>query len=189
MSHAFNRLFTVLSPKTMDLYRAPAGLALVRHYSLNENMMFGEDDKTILGYFVADVEYAGPFCMMSEVQAMATGDPTMIGYLAGNNFGRGFPQYVRSFNSAFLALPAVPSTVVADASSDPNLTVRAIRTPGQGTWYAVVWTGRTAGQDLRVKLPAGKMVDAVTGQAIQRVGDAYVTSFHPYQLRAWWSAE
>ena len=49
---------------------------------------------------------------------MAHGDPTMIGYLVGCNFGRGFPQYVRNFNANFLALPALPSQVVPQAASD-----------------------------------------------------------------------
>ena len=64
----------------------------------------------MLGYFVADIERAGPFCMMAEALAMANGDPTMIGYLVGSNYGRGFPGYVRDFNANFLALPALPST-------------------------------------------------------------------------------
>ena len=43
MTHCFNRAYTVASPATFDAFRAPAGLAMVRHYALNENMMF---DKT-----------------------------------------------------------------------------------------------------------------------------------------------
>ena len=58
---------------------------------------------------MADIERAGPYCMMAEALAMANGDPTMLGYLLGGNFGRGFPQYVREFNANFLALPALPS--------------------------------------------------------------------------------
>jgi hypothetical protein len=89
LTHAFNRLYTVASPKTLDLYRAPTGLAVVRHYSLNENMMFDLNDKTKLGYFVADMERAGPYCMMAEAIAVANGDPTMIGYLTGGSLGVG----------------------------------------------------------------------------------------------------
>ena len=60
---------------------------------------------------MADVERAGPFCMQAEAVAMANGDPTMIGYLVGNNFERGFPMYVRDFNANFLALPALPRSM------------------------------------------------------------------------------
>ena len=119
-SHAFNRNYTVASPRTFEAFRSLAGLAVIRHYPLNENMMFDQRDQQILGYFVADIERAGPYCMMAEAHAMAHGDPTMIGYLTGGNFGRGFPGYVRNFNANFLALPALPSTIVPGAASDSD---------------------------------------------------------------------
>ncbi len=140
LTHAFNRNYTVASPRTMDAFRTPSGLAMIRHYALNEHMMFDKSDKELLGYFVADIERAGPYCMMAEVLAMAHGDPTMIGYLVGNNFGRGFPVYVREFNANYLALPALPSTVVKDAASDSEVVVRRIDTAKHGTWIAAINT-------------------------------------------------
>ena len=155
LTHAFNRLYTVASPKTFETFRGPSGLALIRHYTLNENMMFDKADKEKLGYFVADIERAGPYCMMGEAMAMANGDPTEIGYLSGGNFGRGFPEYVRAFNTAFLSLPALPSRIVTGASSDPEIIVREIVTEGKGTYYALVNTGMKAKTNVTIKLPAG----------------------------------
>ena len=43
-THAFNRLYTVSSPKTFDTFRGGSELAVVRHHSLNENMMFDKGD-------------------------------------------------------------------------------------------------------------------------------------------------
>ena len=166
LSHAFNRLYTVASPKTMEAFRAPAGLAMVRHYTLNENMMFDKSDKEKLGYFVADIERAGPYCMQAEAVAMANGDPTMIGYLVGDNFGRGFPEYVRDFNANFLALPALPSTVVARAASDPEVVVRRIDTEKHGSWIAVINPSLQAKPAVTVTLPAGQVSDAVSGQPV-----------------------
>jgi len=122
----------VETSNTFEAFRGPSGLALVRHYSLNENMLFDRQDKEKLGYFVVHIERAGPACMMAGALAVANGDPTMLGCLHGGNFGRGFPQYVREFNANFLALPALPSERLSDACADKEVVARAIRTPDTG---------------------------------------------------------
>ena len=186
LTHAFNRLYTVLSPRTFDAYRAPAGLAIVRHYSLNENMMFDKDDKAKLGYFVADMERAGPYCMMAEAVAMANGDPSLIGYLSGGNFGRGFPLYARDFNANYLALPALPSRRLPDsASSDPAVVVRTIDAGRHGTYVAVVNTGWKASRGVKVRLPGpGAVTALVRGEALPRNADTVSLDLRPCQLVA-----
>ncbi len=185
LAHAFNRLYTVSDPATFDAFRTPAGLAIIRHYSLNENMMFDKEDKAKVGYFVVDVERAGPFCMMAEAHAMAHGDPTHIGYLSGGTYARGFPRYVREFNTAFLSLPALPSKLVPNAASDSDVVVRAIATEKHGTYLAVVNTGMTDKSSVTVKLPAkGRVTDAATGEAIEANGGTITLSLYPCQLRA-----
>ena len=101
LSYTYNRLYTVSSPRPFDAYRSKAGLAIMRHYSLNENEMSVGNDE-ILGYFVCDVERAGPYSMMAEARAVAYGDPYYLGSLTANSNKRGFPQYVRRFHAAFL---------------------------------------------------------------------------------------
>ena len=185
MTHCFNRLYTVASPKTFDTFRGPAGLALVRHYALNENMMFDRQDKEKLGYFVCDIERAGAACMMAEAVAVANGDPTFLGYLMGNNNGRGFPQYVRDFNANFLALPALPSERLSAASDDPEVVVRAIRTPSHGTWLAVVNTSFSSKPKAIVRLPAnGAVQDAVTGAPLPSPDRRLELSLRPFQLHS-----
>lgn len=185
MTHAFNRAYTVGLPDTFDLFRGPSGLAIIRHYTLNENMMFDKSDKPKLGYFAVDVERAGPYCMLGEVRAVAYGDPNYIGYLVGANFGRGFPKYVRDFNAAYLALPALPSTVVANASSDPEVIVRAIPTQRHGTYYAVANVGLNAKPNVTITLPgAGRVIDAATGKPMQSQGGRLILSMEPCQLRS-----
>jgi len=185
LTHAFNRLYTVASPKTFDTYRTPSGLAIIRHYALNENMMFDANDKPKLGYFVADIERAGPYCMMAEAMAVANGDPTMIGYLSGGNFARGFPQYVRSFNAAYLALPALRSRIVKNAASDAKVIVREIKTPSHGTYLAVVNTAMVDREDVTVSIPAaGTVTDAATGKVLSADMGKVKLTFHPFQLRA-----
>jgi hypothetical protein len=185
LTHAFNRLYTVASRQTFDAYRAPGGLAAIRHYALNESMMFDTNDKPKLGYFVADIERAGPYCMMAEAVAVANGDPTMIGYLSGGNFARGFPRYVRAFNAAYLALPALPSSIVQNAASDSKVIVRRIKTPSHGTYFAIVNTAMTDRKDVSITLPSsGNTTDAATGIAIPLGGGKITLSLHPFELRA-----
>lgn len=185
-SHAFNRLYTVNAPTTLDLFRGPSGLALVRHYGLNEHMMHDASDKPKLGYFVADIERAGPYCMLAEIRAMAEGDPTMIGYLCGSNYGRGFPAYARDFNANFLALPALPSERLVQASELPDVVVRRILTPNRGTYYAVVNTGFARRVDASVKLggTADSVRALVSGKSLPLHDGRVTLDLRPCQLMA-----
>lgn len=183
-SYTYNRLYTVSSPRAMAPYRSKTGLALMRHYSLNENEMnIGNEEP--LGYFICDVERAGPYCMMAEARAIANGDPTLLGSLPGGSNKRGFPGYVRRFHAAFLSLPALPSEVIADAASDPEVVVRAIKTDKQGTWYAIVNTGFGAKKDVVIKLPpAARLRDSATGADLQTTDGQLKVSLDPAELRA-----
>lgn len=185
LTHAFNRNYTVASPGTFDAYRTRSGLALIRHYALNENMMADKNDKNLLGYFVADMERAGPCCMMAEALAVARGDPTMIGYLAGNNFGRGFPEYVRRFNANFLALPALPSVIVPEAAGDSAVVVRRIDADGHGTWFAVVNTALHPTSEVSIAVPPGRVTHAVSREAVPVKGGRISVDFQPCELRVY----
>ncbi len=186
MTHGFNRAYTVASPQTFDAFRGQSRLAAIRFYPLNENMGFDKNDKEKLGYFIADMEMAGPYCMLAEARAVANGDPTEIGYLSGGNFARGFPQYARAFNTAFLSLPALPSQVVPQASGDAEIVVRQIVTPKNGTFYAVVNTGLTAKKAAKIKLPkGGAVLDAATRKSVGQ-GDVVTVDLGPCELQSWW---
>jgi len=179
MTYTFNRAYTVSDPQAFEAFRTPTGLAVVRHYFLNEHEI---DDKT--GYFVADVERAGPYCMLGEARAMAYGDPRTIGYLASNCFNRGFPQYVRRFYRAFLALPALPSEIVEGAASDPEVVVRSIPTEDHGTYLAIVNVALTAKQEATITIPAGRATDGATGEALPTDGGKLRLSLDACELRA-----
>lgn len=180
LTYPSNRLYTVSSPEPFDAFRTAGGLAVVHHYGLNENEM---DDKT--GYFVADVERAGPYCLLAEARAVAYGDPRYLGFLASNTFNRGFPQYVRRFTANFLALPALPSRIVPDAAADPAVVVRAIPAGEHGTYVAVVNTGLTACEQVRIKLPgSGDVTAAATGEAVTARDGVIRLTLYPGELRA-----
>jgi hypothetical protein len=180
LTYPINRAYTVGDADAFDAFRLPSGLAVVRHYPLNENVL-----EKKLGYFVCDVERAGPYCVLAEARAVAYGDPRFIGTLAAATYNRGFPEAVRRFNAAFLSLPALPSEVLAGAASDDEVIVRAIRTEEHGTWLAVVNVGLRAKDGVRIKLPAaGKVTDAATGEALPARDSALVLDFAPCELRA-----
>ena len=179
MTFPFNRAYTVARPEAFDAFRGTSGLAIVRHYPLNENATEGK-----LGYFVSDVERAGPFCMLAEARAVAYGDPRFIGYLSAQTFNRGFPEFVRAFNAAFLALPALPSRVVSDACDNPAVVVRRIDGGRHGVWLAVVNVGLGA-VEASLKLPVvGRVSDAATGEVVAASGGRLRLRLGPCQLRA-----
>ncbi len=149
----FHALFTVTDPACFSAFGNADGTeTIIRHYDLNEGTL---DD---LGYAMADWERAGRACMLSEITAVANGDPVNLGYLMGSNYTRGFPGPVREFNQNFLALPAVKSSVVKGACSDPEVVLREIDCSGFGVkakYYALVHTGLTEKHDVTVRLPKG----------------------------------
>lgn len=186
-SYSIHRTYSASNVETMDRYRTKAGLTCVHHYPLNENEMNvkGADGKEFepTGYFVADVERAGAFCVMPEVRAMAFGDPTRIGALTANSWQRGFPEVVRAFNAAYLALPALPSELI-QAEKYGQEYVRRIATPRNGTWYAVCSLSWKSAQVRIDGLPDGTLTDCVTGEAFS-VRDGSVTiPFTPMSLRS-----
>ncbi len=184
LSYTYNRLYTVGRPETFEPYRNGTGLTLMRHYSLNENEMT-DNSGDLLGYFIIDVERAGPYCMMAEARAMAYGDPTHLGSLTGNSNLRGFPAYVRRFHQAFLALPALPSTMLSSASSDPEVVVREIKTDSHGTYYSVVNTSFNEKKDVVITLPAaGKVRDAAVNEDVAADNGKITLTLYPAQLRA-----
>ncbi len=162
LTHGFNRAYTVADAATMQRFTTRSGLAITRHYSLNEHMLFGPKDEELLGYVCTDMEYAGPHCMFAEVQAMAQGDPRYITYLSGATYNRGYPEYVRQFNQAFLALPAIPSEIVT-GHSDPDIVVRRYQHPRHGTWWAVINPSFTSKAGFRLPGITTPVRDVITG--------------------------
>lgn len=189
MSYSFNRMYTTKNERDMETFRAKDGLMMVRHYSLNENNLYyklsEENQGELLGYFCGQFDRAGKFGPMAEVQAVIYGDPRYIGYLAPVNFGRLFPEYYRSFNQAFLALPAVPSYRLAGISENKDIHARTYPTNGQGTFYAVANLGYSDIKAAVVNIPnATEVENRVTGE-IYKVEDGKIElDFYAGQLYA-----
>lgn len=178
LTYPFNRVYTLQDPETIDLFRGKSGLAMIRHYPLNEDSM-----GNLTGYFVCDMDRTGPLSMLPEALAVANGDPWYLGYTSGHIFNRGFPEYARRFNANFLALPALPSEVVK-ATDDNEVVVRKISTGTQGTYIAVVNTGLKPKTGVTVRLPGpGKVTEPVSGRDVASQGGVVTLSLHPAELR------
>lgn len=176
----FHRLFTTARPDDAEAFRTPSGLAAVRHYTLNEDRIRDQ-----IGYFVSDVDRAGPYSMLAEARLLAHGDPRYLGYLVSHSFNRGFPEHARAFNLAFLALPAVPSRIAEGAASEDEVVVRVFPTQEHGTFVAVIHTGLTALEGVRVTLPVeGAVHDRVTGEALSVDGNTLTLDLGPAEVRA-----
>ncbi len=145
MTMPFSRLFTVSSAAAFDAFREKSGLALVRHFNLNEedgqNPSSGEGPMSKkLGYFVTDVDHAGPYSMLAEARSVGYGDPRFIGYLSSNNFSRGFPSTRAastrpsspSRRSRALSCPAPPRTPRSWSGRSPRRSTA--RTTLSSTW-------------------------------------------------------
>lgn len=187
-TYTFNRAYTVGDPAALEAFETSSGMAMIRHYSLNENMFReekGRDGKPLdpLGYFVADMERSGPYMMLGEAMAMANGNPTEIGYLAANNFNRTFPLYARNFNAAFLSLPALPSKRLDRAASDADVVVRSIDGGKNGVWLAIVNPTYQSKPQITIQLPSrGRVINAATGEVLVASGDRVRLDFYPCQL-------
>lgn len=190
LSHPIHRLFSAYDPKSFSEYtNADGGQMLVRHHSLNENMNYKivmkdgkEAEERVFGYAICDFERAGRACMATEVTAMANGNPYFIGYLYGSTFSRGFPIPVREFNTNYLALPAVPSEIVRGACADPEVVVRRYKTPSNGTYYAIIHTGRVPKKQVKINFPEDvqNLTIINTGRKISR--NKIAIDLKPWQL-------
>ena len=179
MTYTFNKAYTVGSIPAFDRFRSKSGSAVIRHYCLNEDAMEG------LGYFVSDMEWHHCYAMLAEARAMANGDPRYIGYLASSAFNKASLPYVREFNANFLALPALPSEIVNDATNDAEVVVRRIDTENNGTYLAIINTGLTDKFDVKVKLPfQADAMDAATGNILQSGTSEIVIDMYPAHLKS-----
>ena len=197
MTYPIGRQFAVAGPEPIFTFKAGSGLTVVHHFTLNENdegwdkmdaqTRLSQPFQNVVGYAAVDVDRAGPLALLGEARAVAYGDPRNIAFLCGSSFSTGFPLELRRFFLAFQAVPALPSTVIKDAASDPAIVVREIRTPRHGTYYYVVnpsWHGRKA---VRITLPApGKVTNLVTSAAMAAGGfslDLDPASLHSYLVK------
>jgi hypothetical protein len=180
MTCTVGNAYTASAPRLFDAFRGPSGLAAVRHYALNEGVMPKE-----LGYVACEVDRAGPLSVLTQVRAVAHGDPNWLGYLEASSLNHGFPEHLRAFHAAFLALPALPSAVVTNACAAKEVVVRAIATPRHGTWLAVANVGFAPQTNALVRLPSkGKVTNAATGEAVPLSADgaAVALDLGPCQL-------
>lgn len=183
LTFPFNRRYTIGDSAALNAFRTPSGLAMIRHYTLNEDTMSTDSRERVFGYFVSDVEPAGPFCMIAEAEAMANGDPRYLGYLSGHTFNRSFPEYVRAFNQAFLSLPAIESEVIEIADRD-RVVVRRYASENHGDWYSVVNLNYET-VTTTIRFPSsGKIVDAATDTVLAQETDSIELELHPCELRS-----
>ncbi len=169
MTMPFARQYTVADTNLLQKFSTSNGMALVRHFPLNEDDGKGNYDVDStdghfnnwpmsghFGYFVSDTERSTPHTMLAEVKGVANADPFWIGYLSSNSFNTGAPQDLRRFNAAYLAWPAQLSTKVLTASNDPEVIVRDMVTSG-GKFVAVFNTGMAAKTAVQITLSATRM--------------------------------
>ncbi|WP_165250836.1 hypothetical protein [Paludisphaera soli] len=190
MSFPMGRLFTVESAALLETYRSGAGLTAIRHYTLNEDdhdRLKGTSSLPFdgqMGYVSTDVDREGPYVRLLEARAVAKGDPTNLGMLCASSFSSGFPGYMRRFNQAYLAVPALPSKVLPDAADDPSVVVREIPAGPHGTYYLVVNPSMQPRAGVTVTFPAdGEPRDLVERRELS--GKSIRLDLDPGELRSY----
>jgi hypothetical protein len=190
LTFPIGRLFTVARADVMAPYRTRAGLIAIRHYTLNEDDHDRKKGASNLpfdgqvGYASVDCDRAGAHVRLLEARAIACADPTNLGYLCASSFSTGFPDRVRRFNEAFLAVPALPSKIVDGASTDPEVVVREIQTSRQGTYYLVVNPSMRSKERVAIRLHAqGAVRDLVDHRDL--AGSSLILNLDPAELRSY----
>ena len=108
------------------------------------------------------------FGMAEEVLACFHGDPNVITWTT-YTYGRGWLDVHRRFAQAFLALPDMRGTIIADAltEANPDVRVRRYETP-EGTYIGVVCKSLTPVKlTLRLPVKGSAVTDLVTGQGVE----------------------
>ncbi len=182
-------LFTVSDAATLSRFsNGDGGQFLTKHYPLNEDNggptslewswtsmscsgPYAVENvhpfRGIVGYTSVAVDREGAHSMLAEARALANGNPFHVAYLESSSFSRGFPEYVRRFSAALRSLPAVASTTVANATTTPDIVVRAYATSTHGTYFAVINTALNAKTGVVVTLPGtGAVTDLLSSASL-----------------------
>jgi hypothetical protein len=169
MTMPYGRQYSMADPALLQTFNTQKGMALVRHFPLNEDDGTGNYSLDSVngsfknwpmsghfGYFVSDVERGTPYTMLAEVKGVANADPYWIGYLSSNSFNTGAPQDLRRFNAAYLAWPAEPSLKVMAASAVSGVIVRDMVTTA-GKFVAVFNTTMQPKTAIQIDLAATRL--------------------------------
>lgn len=146
-------------PEYLNYFQTGGGLAVSNVVSYDEVGARSINPK----YEGNMITPAGPaFSMALELLAYFHGDARTLNYTV-YTYGRGFADAHRRFAQAFLALPAIPGTVVE--SGDPDVKVRAYPS-ANGTYVGVAHKGFTD-KKFTVKVPGAKTIkNLVTNETV-----------------------
>ena len=148
-------------PEYLNYFQTAEGLAVSNVVSYDE-----------IGARTINPKYEGnmitpggaPFSMALELLSYFHGDARTLNYTV-YTYGRGFADAHRRFAQAFLALPALPATVVDQG--DPEVKLRTYAS-ANGLYVGVAYRGYT-GKKLNLKVPApadAKITNLVTNEPV-----------------------
>ena len=145
--------------KYIQYFTTKEGLAFSYSVSYDENGM-----RTINPKFEGNMVTpgGGPFSMAYETLAYFYGDARTLTYTV-YTYGRGFADAHRRFAQAFLALPAVPGTIIEQP--DPDVRIRTYK--GDQALYVGVVNKAYTGKKIKVQVEQfGMIIDLVTGKPL-----------------------
>lgn len=171
-------------PEYLNYFRTPDGVAISNVVSYDEI-----GSRTINPKYEGNMitPGGGAFSMALELLSYFHTDAPTLNYTV-YTYGRGFADAHRRFAQAYLALPAIPGTVVDQPNAD--LKIRTYASPN-GTYVGVAYKG-FEGASLKIKVPGvkagAKVRNLVTDQIVpsQPAGDGleFDLSSGPMELNA-----
>lgn len=173
--------------KVPSFRNASGDLFFARFLNLHEGCGKNEANQEALGYFTAEMDHAGRAVVLPELWGVLYQDPTVIGFLQGNQLARNFTAAFHEFAENFTALPAKPGSFVQGNNWwGANFGVRRYEGDGE-TLFAVVNADGTARQAQPISLggtSASSIYEAVSGREHQVSDGKVVLDIKPYQLLA-----
>lgn len=152
----------------VNYFRTGSGLSVAHIFSYEEK---GRNNVQGDKYESSEMTPGGrDFAMADEVQSFFHGDPVAF-TCTTYTYGRGWAEQHRRFAQAFLALPAIPGTVVPQAEGGDRVRVRTYDVGDRR--YVSVASRSLRPEKLEIVVPGtGEVTDLVSGQGMpSRVGD------------------
>ena len=169
-------------------YRNGSGdLFFTRFYCLQEGQHKDASGNENLGYYSCDMDHAGRAIVAPELWGVLYQDPTVIGMLQSDQFGRAFSRPFREFMENFLALPAKAGSFTQGNNwRGSSFGVRKYAGDGETLWAVVnaSWNALPAQEISLGGAGVPVVYEAVSGRAHAVSGDKVSIDLKPYQLLA-----
>jgi CHU domain-containing protein len=166
-----------------NFFRTGAGVGICINVLGLESMTRRRNPKR--NNMVWKIVHGGAFSMTEEVLSMVASDPVVIYYPRWFVYENPFPKYVRRFNKAYTALPAIKPVIIDDALNVADSKVVVKKYPTQfGNYLAVINAGYTPKEiELLIDIPANGVKNIYDFVAEKNIPFSYLKKENKLKIR------